>query len=282
MSRMRRMDRACCAGAAGLGAAVLEPLRAGVLAHRQPDGGFRGREGGSDAWYTAFALRCLELTGGIPQPIASAAAGWLADRRPQGVRQALDHATIARLTGAALVAAAAAEPASTVYDAFAGAVLADLCRRMPPHLDLGPLRRGDGFAESTQHAEAQVPATAAAITVQLLHGRRDLRACRFLTAQQVAGGGVRVHAGAPVPDLLSTATATWALAACRQLHLVDRSGLARFAVACRTADGFAAVPGDPQSDPEYTWYGLTLLALLRRHAAPGLVGWLRRRGWAPP
>ena len=36
-----------------------------VLSHQMPDGGFRGREGESDLYYTAFAVRCLGLTGGI-------------------------------------------------------------------------------------------------------------------------------------------------------------------------------------------------------------------------
>ncbi|MBD3672155.1 MAG: terpene cyclase/mutase family protein [Planctomycetaceae bacterium] len=34
-----------------------------VLSQQMPDGGFRGREGDSDLYYTAFAVRCLGLTG---------------------------------------------------------------------------------------------------------------------------------------------------------------------------------------------------------------------------
>lgn len=36
-----------------------------VLAHQMPDGGFRGREGESDIYYTSFAVRCLSMLGGI-------------------------------------------------------------------------------------------------------------------------------------------------------------------------------------------------------------------------
>lgn len=39
-----------------------------ILSHQLPDGGFRGREGDSDLYYTAFAVRCLGLTGGINGP----------------------------------------------------------------------------------------------------------------------------------------------------------------------------------------------------------------------
>jgi len=36
-----------------------------VLSQQLADGGFRGREGNSDLYYTAFAVRCLGMTGGI-------------------------------------------------------------------------------------------------------------------------------------------------------------------------------------------------------------------------
>lgn len=38
--------------------------RAFVLSQQMPDGGFRGREGDSDLYYTSFAVRCLALLGG--------------------------------------------------------------------------------------------------------------------------------------------------------------------------------------------------------------------------
>jgi hypothetical protein len=258
-------------------------VRAGILAHRLEDGGFRGRSGGSDAWYTAFALRVLELTGGIPEAISRSAAAWrLRLPPPASVRDGLDQATIAALTGSEAMPPPDPPAGVSAYDAFALAVSADL-RGLPiPRTDLSSLRRGLGYAETPAHPQAQVPATAAALTAGLLAGMRDLPACDFLLGQQTPGGGMLVHAGAPVADLLSTATTAWALAASRQLHRADRAGLARFALSCRTPDGFAAIPGDHQSDPEYAWYGLTLLALLRRHAAPGPVGWLRRRGWWQP
>ncbi|HSG69405.1 MAG TPA: prenyltransferase/squalene oxidase repeat-containing protein [Planctomycetaceae bacterium] len=39
--------------------------RAFVLSQQQPDGGFRGREGDADLYYTSFAVRCLGLLGGL-------------------------------------------------------------------------------------------------------------------------------------------------------------------------------------------------------------------------
>lgn len=274
MSLVRRMDAAAAAGAASLGAAVLQPVRQGVLAHLQADGGFRGRGGGSDAWYTAFALRCLELTGGIPAPVAAAARTWLA-RQPAAIdhRAQLDRVTIAVLTGAPPPRALSGPAPTGSYDAFAVAVAADLLGRPVP-------------AVPVDEVPEQVPAAAAGLVALRLSGRLDARRrerlVAFLVAQQQPGGGVLVHAGAPQSDLLSTATAAWALAACGRLQRADVAGLGRFAVACRRDDGFGALPGDEASDPEYAWYGLTLLALLRRFSVPGPVGWLRRRGWWPP
>lgn len=41
-----------------------------ILAHQMPDGGFRGREGDSDLYYTSFAVRSLMMLDGIPDQAA--------------------------------------------------------------------------------------------------------------------------------------------------------------------------------------------------------------------
>jgi len=73
----------------GLGE-VPEAIRdnhAGYLkAAQQADGGFAGREGGSDLYYTGFALRSLavlgELTGSLAERAADfCEASWLARKR---------------------------------------------------------------------------------------------------------------------------------------------------------------------------------------------------------
>ena len=54
---------------------------AGFLAARQnPDGGFSGREGPSDLYYTGFALRGLALSAGLDEGIAARAAEFLRAR----------------------------------------------------------------------------------------------------------------------------------------------------------------------------------------------------------
>nr|WP_164102711.1 prenyltransferase/squalene oxidase repeat-containing protein [Candidatus Laterigemmans baculatus] len=68
-----------------LGTATLPPeLRSRhlqyLLAQQRPDGGFGGREGGSDPYYTGFALRALMVLGELQQEPAERAARFLASR----------------------------------------------------------------------------------------------------------------------------------------------------------------------------------------------------------
>src|SRR5436305_3372158 len=48
-----------------------------LLARQNPDGGFSGREGGSDLYYTAFALRGLAILDSLTQEICERAAAFL-------------------------------------------------------------------------------------------------------------------------------------------------------------------------------------------------------------
>ena len=51
-----------------------------LLARQNPDGGFSGREGGSDLYYTGFALRSLAVLQGLNPEVCSNAAGFLRQR----------------------------------------------------------------------------------------------------------------------------------------------------------------------------------------------------------
>lgn len=51
-----------------------------VLAAQREDGGFGGREGGSDLYYTGFALRSLSILGELYGPVAERAAAFLQSR----------------------------------------------------------------------------------------------------------------------------------------------------------------------------------------------------------
>jgi geranylgeranyl transferase type-2 subunit beta len=71
-----------------IGAANLDPAtrarHADWLARQQrPDGGFAGREGESDPYYTAFALRGLLVLGALDESIGNRAAAFLRNRLSQ-------------------------------------------------------------------------------------------------------------------------------------------------------------------------------------------------------
>jgi geranylgeranyl transferase type-2 subunit beta len=51
-----------------------------LRANQNPDGGFSGREGGSDLYYTGFALRGLAVLQGLTPEISTRAAGYLRQR----------------------------------------------------------------------------------------------------------------------------------------------------------------------------------------------------------
>src|SRR5262245_60269339 len=51
-----------------------------VLAAQRDDGGFAGREGGSDLYYTGFALRSLAMLGELYGPPAERAAAFLTSK----------------------------------------------------------------------------------------------------------------------------------------------------------------------------------------------------------
>lgn len=73
---LRLADR-LATGLAGFDRERQERHRAFVLSQQQPDGGFRGREGDSDLYYTTFGVRCLNLLGGVAPEQAETVAGFL-------------------------------------------------------------------------------------------------------------------------------------------------------------------------------------------------------------
>lgn len=58
-----------------------------ILAQQNPDGGFSGREGGSDLYYTGFALRSLAVLQGLTPEVADRAVPYLRSNldKPAGV-----------------------------------------------------------------------------------------------------------------------------------------------------------------------------------------------------
>lgn len=65
----------------------LEPARLArhrefLLTQQMPDGGFRGREGDSDLYYTGFAVRALAVSGGLPPNQSQSLTDYLLQHDP--------------------------------------------------------------------------------------------------------------------------------------------------------------------------------------------------------
>jgi geranylgeranyl transferase type-2 subunit beta len=77
MSYLFNLADRLTAGLRGLSEARRERHRRFLLSQQEPDGGFRGREGDSDLYYTGFAVRGLAVLGGFAEEDARRVAGFL-------------------------------------------------------------------------------------------------------------------------------------------------------------------------------------------------------------
>lgn len=264
------------------GAAAMDPARrqrhaAFLQSLQNADGGFPGRLGPSDPYYTSFALRGLALTGGLTRPAAHRAADYLRQlaSRPLGL---VDQASVVfgatvlqTLAGAAVFASAddarswlrrALEAwrssdggyvkaphtqASSTYCTFLAVMAAELVGA--PLAEPGRIaalvrsrqRDDGGFVELDVMHRGGTNPTAAALAVlrvlDALDSASTERAVRFLLAMQNAEGGFCAHGRIPLADLLSTFTA---LAALGDLGALERAGAAaarRYIAQCEDPNG---------------------------------------------
>ncbi len=168
-------------GAVQLPPGVQERHARYVLERQLPDGGWAGREGESDLYYTSFALRSLAILGLLEGPVAERSAAFLRSR--------LDaQETIVDLLS--LVYSAKLIEASCSLDPLAGAS-AQWTQRLSELL--ATLRRADGgFSKSL---EGQAGSTYQTFLVLLCLELIEqpcpdaAAASRFLLSQQQADGG---------------------------------------------------------------------------------------------
>jgi prenyltransferase beta subunit len=258
------------------------PLVESFLRGQMDGGGFRDRGGSRDLYYTVFGAEALiALRADLPaDPLAGylrtfgdgatldlvhtacLARAWAAlppDLRARAPQQAL-AARIAELR----------EEARTAYGLFlmVGA-LQDLVLPPPPagEIDaaLASLRAADGgYANHPGAAQGQTPATAAAVALRRQIGADpEPSLAAWLLARAHGDGGFFASPDAPMPDLLSTATALHALSG---LH----ADIAPLREACldfldtlwSSRGGFLGHWADDVVDCEYTYYGLLALGHL--------------------
>lgn len=259
-----------------------------------PEGGARDRSGRPDLYYTIFALAGLQaLDGPIPTAsvesyllgfgegreldfvhVSALARCWAslgAERMPDG----LDHALLARIEefrkpdggydgdrGAVR---------GTAYGAFVAlGAYQDLGHRPPRILKLiqalKHLESADGAWSNLPNAKiGALNATAGAVTlIRHLGFPVNPDVGTWILAQAHPQGGFRAVPAAPLPDLLSTATALHALAALEQrLTPALHEKCMDFLDSLWTAEGgFHGHWADDFVDAEYTFYGLLSLGHL--------------------
>lgn len=280
-----------------LAPALRASLRTAIVPFAEADGGYRGRQGPSDRYYTDFAVRLLDLSDAPKRDFERVAAYLRECPSDADLVHLFCHLNAARLlrkreievpgpadTRRVLDAqrtprGAFAHPGGTepsAYLTFLAALIREMTgEALPEHgkavAALRRLRKADGgFCDQPGEAPAQASTTAAAIAALGLLGAVDAQetaqAALFLAGLQTPDGGIRAHREAPEADLLSTFTTLVCLAGLRALDLVHLAPIGRFVLALRTAEGgFRGSAADPEYDVEYTYYGVGSLCLLQAH-----------------
>lgn len=278
--------------------------------HQNPDGGFSGRQGDSDLYYTGFALRGLAVLDALTPEVCGRAADYL---RLCLARQAsvvdffsfLYACSLVQLGGGddvlasspadwpdrvaatletfrtpdAGYAKSAGASAGSTYHTFLVALCYQLLGRELPRVEevlrfiQARQREDGGFVEIGAMRRSGTNPTAAAVGVlqiaeQLGTDREPapgLREAviRFLVEMPSFEGGLRANSRAPLADLLSTFTGSWTLAQLGALDRLDLKAIRRFAESLEMdSGGFRGGLWDEDTDVEYTFYGLGVVALL--------------------
>ena len=289
MKRMHDMVRTAAGALRGIHGEGAADIARYVCGLQQPDGGFRGRSADSDLYYTVFALSALAaLKAELPEAPVRRYLDTFGDgsnldfvqlasgARCRAALSEVSDTDSARILLRRMEAYRAADgtyhhllpqaPRGTVYGSFlaylAGEEVGDGVPR-PDELLSGirGLRTADGgYANASEVAAGTTTATAAAVLLQYwVAGARDEAAVAALLACECAGGGFLASGQAPGPDLLSTATALYALRVAGRLPAAGEPHLGFVEALWTDEGGFRGHPADPLADGEYTFYALLAL-----------------------
>ena len=257
---LARLTLALLAGAGRMDPSRLEPHRA-FLTRRQTDGGgWAGRDGPADPYYTAFALRGLWIAGGLDETIGDRAGDWIR-KRMRGSDGVVDFVSL--LFAAALLELSlgievigdddaagdrvvsvlgelrtddggfAKSPegrAGSTYQTFLCVLCHEILERPVADPDgierfLSGQRRDDGgYLEIRVAKRSGVNPTAAAVgtlrCIDRLGSIDVMETTRFLAERQNGDGGYSANTRIPFSDLLSTFTASWT-----RCDLMDTAGV---------------------------------------------------------
>ena len=278
-----------------------EKLGAHFLSALDQNGGFRGRKGIGDLYYSAFALRGLFLLGMLDnETLLFRVADFLEKQYHRNNLSPVDLlswtfcATLVHaVRGTALLpgqitsllnrwacfrrsdgcfAVSERSALSSTYTTFLTAIFYELLEEQEriQSIPVQPIlerRRSDGgFVELPPLQYSGTNPTAAAVgllTLLEIPLPAKERTVEFLSRCQQHSGGFQAHARIPIPDLLSSFSALISLLDLGAADHVDRPALRSFVTSLRSPDGgYFGMPLDQQSDVEYTFYGMILEAML--------------------
>jgi len=258
-----------------------------------PDGGFQDRAGVTDLYYTVFGIEgLLALRADLPVDslcsylrrfgagegldfvhLSCLARGWAG--LPPELRAAAPQQEIAQRIEAYRSADGgyADNPGSergTLYGCFlALGAYQDLALELPDRLAMlsciERLRAADGgYANGDDMPVGLTPSTAAAVTLlRQLERQAEPSVAEWLLSRSHPEGGFYATPMAPIPDLLSTATALHALAGMRaDLTSVKEPCLDFIDSLWVNRGAFYGSWMDDELDCEYTYYGLLALGHL--------------------
>ncbi|MGL4944046.1 MAG: prenyltransferase/squalene oxidase repeat-containing protein [Thermoguttaceae bacterium] len=299
LSYLTKLMLRIAAGAETRDADDVREVVAFVRRQQSADGGFVGRRGVGDLYYTSFALRILAVFGETNEEAIAFVerAATASPRESVNVLMAAVCALILNaMTGRTVLAddlsawtldaiapwrhqsggiqTSPAASSWSTYQTFLGtAIVASLGGR-PPMIrreDLLSRQRPDGgFVELEPLRASGTNPTAAAVALwQLFDDDNDGaspswrdEAVNFLLSRQMSDGGFAANARIGVSDLLSTFTALVALDDLCVLDACDVASARNFAASCRHADGgYTGGAWDTTSDVEYTFYGVGVEAI---------------------
>ncbi|VGO21760.1 prenyltransferase/squalene oxidase repeat-containing protein [Pontiella sulfatireligans] len=227
-----------------------------ILSRQNRDGGFQGRGAESDLYYTMFAVAGLKALG---HPIPAFKVWKYA--QSFGVGQDLDlvHLTcLIRLRIAfpmfkkarkKLFKMLAQHGADSAYDLFVKLLAEDY------------LREAD-FPETLLQVPLTGPTTNIAAAL-IINRRYDKEAEGTLMSRFTEAGGFTPTTGVAEPDLLSTATAVFALVnQGTNLDAIQKPCIKYAESLWRDSGGFAGHAADGFEDVEYTFYALLTMGCL--------------------
>jgi len=278
-----------------------DKLRTYYLAALDQNGGFRGRKGSGDLYYSAFAIRGLFLLGMLDdENLLPRVAEFLEEQHrredlsppdllswtfcatlvhtvrgtellPEQMTTLLNRWERFRCSDGCFVASEKSAYSST-YTTFLTAIFYELLgepersQSIPVEPILERRRSDGGFVELPPLQYSGTNPTAAAVgllTLLEVPLPDKEKTVEFLCRCQQHTGGFNAHARIPIPDLLSSFSALMTLHDLAAVDCVNHSALRNFVTSLRSPDGgYFGMSLDQQSDVEYTFYGMALEAML--------------------